>query len=305
MNLVEIVFSYDRPLQLWGLVKSILDNCDMEPSQITCICKSTTDDCRRAYNVVASELGCRVLHEPPASKGFLRRFSRSSLYGLMLRLTRSADFVSLAVDDMMFFRKTSFEFATRLLAEESDICLWTWRIGADTQPHELLQVNASNWQTYRAIDVMPYRYIFHTDGSVYRRKDLEYWLHLLPRRTRKTMDLNQIESCLAMFTLPGKAETLRIGAMLAGPLRQTCALWQVNKTSPLGGAKFCETEHSRPERLLRLFNEGWRLDYTPLYGRTDWLLDLNRGYTGCHLTHVAPTEEAVQLWAQCIVRPSG
>ena len=193
-DLTVIAFSYDRPLQVWGLVRSLLDQSDVEPSQIVIIAKSSGDRYRGGYDVVSKELGCRVYHEADAPEGWRRRFYRDSLYDLILRLSADSRYVSMAVDDMMYYRPADFAAATRLLASDSELCLWSWRIGADLQPDPCLDLREDHWRADRRRSPMPYHYVFNADGTLYRRRDLETWLGLLPLRNRRTLNLNDIES---------------------------------------------------------------------------------------------------------------
>jgi hypothetical protein len=86
-----------------------------------------------------------------------------------------------------------------------------------------------------------------------------------------------------------------LGSLHAGPLQQSCVTWQINRVSPTAIAKFHAEKYSDPSFLLRRFLDGARLDYSPLFGRDEWLTKLNREYQGIW-THVAPTQEAVELW---------
>jgi len=287
-EVVKLAFSWDRPLQLWGLVKSILDNTDLKAEQIRCICKSSDEKYRRLYDVVGAELGCRIVHQ------------RNYLCELILELSQEADFVSLAVDDMMYFRGASFSEAIEVLREEPQVCIWSWRIGADLQPNKDLMLRNTHWLVPHATAVMPYGYVFHTDGSVFRKSDLEQWLGFIPRRVRGAFNLNHLEAYLAELTRQAR-QALRIGKLHAGPLVQACVTWQINKVSDVGGAGFCETEQTRPDSLREVFENGGRLDYSALYARTDWLLECNENCESPP-THVAATRRASNLWASLMRR---
>jgi hypothetical protein len=90
-------------------------------------------------------------------------------------------------------------------------------------------------------------------------------------------------------------ERFSFGALHAGPLEQTCTTWQINRVSPTAIAKFHAASYSDPEYLLRCYLEGARLDYADLYGRDDWLTQLNRNEPD-KWTHIAPTQESVEKW---------
>lgn len=286
--IVKLVFSWDRPLQLWGLVKSILDNTELKPEQIRCLCKSSDERYRALCDVVGAELGCKIVHQ---EKGLCES---------ILELIRGAAFVSLAVDDMMYFRETSFAKATGLLGLDPNICLWSWRIGPDRLANDDLVLCNSHWVVPHAKTTMPYNYIFHTDGSLFRRKDLEYWINLIPKQER-AWNLNHIEWYLAMLSLQardpgGREPPLLLGGLHAGPPKQSCVTWAINKVSDFGSAAFWETGQTGTEQLRVAFESGARLDYSPLYGHSDWLWEL--GYGGpCH---VPATQEAAELFATLV-----
>jgi len=283
-QLTQLVFSWDRPLQLWGLVKSMFDNTDLEPNQIRCICKFTDEGYRSLYQTVGKELGCRITYQ-----------GDRSLWDSIAEQTQDCEFVSLAVDDMMFFNRASYNRAVEIMRRDSEICLWSWRIGADLQPSDKLHLHREYWSTPHATAGRPYDYIFHSDGSLYRREDFEYWMHLIPKQRRATFNLNRIEAHLA--GLPGLSRP-NLGNLHAGRLTQACVTWRINKVSGPYGSKYYETGQTKPSYLRRVFEEGGRLDYSSLYGRSDWLLKLNAGWP--QLTHVFHSEEAADLFTTLI-----
>jgi hypothetical protein len=90
-------------------------------------------------------------------------------------------------------------------------------------------------------------------------------------------------------------ERFRFGPLHAGPLKQCCTTWQINRVSPTATARFHAESYSDPAYLLECYLEGGRLDYSDLYGEDEWLTRLNRDEGG-RWTHVAPTLEAVEMW---------
>jgi len=222
----------------------------------------------------------------------------------ILERIQGTDFVSLAVDDMMYFRKASFAEAMRLLKSELDICLWSWRIGANMVPNAEagLTLCDGHWVVPWATAMMPYSYIFHTDGSLFRANDLEYWISLLPQPER-AWNLNHIEGYLAALTQrarQGSAAPLLLRGLHAGPLEQTCITWAINKVSDFGSAAFCETGHTGLNQLRAAFESGARLDYSGLYGLADWLSECGGGIS----THVPATKEAAELFRTLVRWPN-
>ncbi|MCX6043990.1 MAG: hypothetical protein NT075_02675 [Chloroflexi bacterium] len=320
MNLVKLIFSYDRPLQLWGLVRSLLDNSDLAPAQIHCICKSSTLSFRQAYAVVGRELGCQIVHENRllpgvdirrllklASHPGLRRRLNTGLNSLnrhaLLELIRihaaPVDYVSLAVDDMVYFQHANFAHATKVLGAHPAICLWSWRIGEDLQNGPVQIATENYWTIAHATAPLPYSYIFHTDGSVFRKTDLLNWLDLLPVATQNSLTLNVIEGKLAEYSELHRTD-LPIGPLHAGPMQQGCITWQLNRVTLSSSTAYTKTELTDPYHLLRLFRSGTRLNYRPLYNRTDWIIALNKA-SAVNPTHVAPNPQAVAVWSQALV----
>ena len=294
MKLLHLVFSYDRPLQLWGLVRSLLDNTDLGPDQIVCLCRASRARFHAAYHTVEKELGCHIVQENHLYSRPLSRLLRPSLVRLVLKASAGAEYVAFAVDDMMYFRQARFEEAMAHLQSNPDVCLWSWRIGVDLQPHPSLEVAQGGWRVRHAETPMPYRYIFHTDGSVFRRRDLVSWLNLLPAWGKWRYNLNSIEAWLARYSEANR-EQLPVGGLHAGPREQACITWQINKVTTGGARYYARAESTSPERLLNVFENGGRICYASLYGYSDWLLECNRDWDQPP-THVAPTEAAVKLW---------
>lgn len=322
MKLQKIIFSYDRPIQLQGLCDSILKNTDLSPANILCLCRSSSHAYQSAYESIGQELGVTIIHENrvfkgidlrevyqltawlPYGRGFISRqlyrlTTASSLPTRVLELTQDADYVSFAVDDMIYFRQASFATAIATLEDNPDIELWSWRIGLDRNPQPMAQIHQNHWTIPHKGLPIPYSYIFHTDGSVYRQATLAKWLNQLPQN--KPMTLNVIESRLWNM-YQQEPERFKAGPLHAGPLQQACVTWQINRVSPTATAKFHAESYSAPAYLLNRYCEGARLDYSALFGSDEWLEQLN-GKKENNWTHVAPTQEAVELWHSMVKIP--
>jgi len=300
-GLSVIAFSYDRPLQAWGLVRSLLDQSDVHHDQIAIIAKSSSERFRSGYDVLSRELGCRIHHETPAPSGWRRRFHRESLYDLILRLSEGSRYVSFAVDDMMYFQPASFSDAIARLDSDPEVCLWSWRIGSDLQPNACLELRGDHWRAGRRRSPMPYQLCFHTDGCIYRRSDLQTWLGLVPLWNRRTLTLNGIEGRLSRYRKPKRAGRVRVGPVHAGPLRQACVTWQVNKVVDGGSEYWSDVEATKAAELQGRFEAGERLDYEPFYDTSRWIGELNSGWPHAP-THIAPTPEAAERWLACVGR---
>lgn len=322
MKLKKIIFSYDRPIQLQGLCHSILKNTDLSATDILCLCRSSSPAYRSAYTSIGAELGVQIVHENRVFNGidlrklyqltewmpYGRRFISRQLYRLttssslpakILELTQDVDYVSLAVDDMVYFRQASFATAIHLMEDDPEIELWSWRIGVDRNPDPSVKIHQNYWTVEHKGRPLPYNYIFHTDGSVYRRATLAKWLAELPQN--KPMTLNIVEGHL--WILYGREpERFNTAPLHAGPLQQSCVTWQINRVSPTATAKFHAESYSAPAYLLERYLEGARLDYSALFGSDEWLAHLNRN--SASWTHVAPTQEAVELWHRMVKAPS-
>ena len=320
MRLTKVIFSYDRPLQLDGLCRSLLDNSDLVPEDIACICRSSNVNYRRAYEQVGEQRGVRIVHENKLIPGVDLRILQTRLNALkrvgwflninfhrfmtilplpqqLAAQTMDTDYVSLAVDDMVYFQKTEFAEATAVLRDNPDIVLWSWRIGKDLQPQPQMEVVKSHWVMRHAGTMIPYNYVFHTDGSVYRRNDLVTWWLKVPQESART--LNQIEGYL-WGHYQAQRDELAIGPLHAGPMTQACITWQINRVSQSTTTNFFGKSISEPASLLAKYEGGVRLDYTPLYHRSDWVERLNRGQQNLGWTHVAPTASALETWCSLL-----
>lgn len=283
-QLVQIIFSWDRPLQLWGLVKSLLDNTDLQPKQIRVLCKISNESYRKSYQTVSKEFGCQIIYQ-----------GNRGLWGLILEQIQGNEFVALMVDDLMFFRKGSYHKAIEIMRKESEICIWSWCIGPDLWPFDKRFLRKGYWAAPHATTGIPFNYIFHEDGSIQRRKNFEYWLHLIPKQHQATFNLNRIEAYL--IKLP-KSVRRNLGSLHAGPLIQTCVTWRINKVSGVYGSPHYGIAQTKPEYLRKVFEKGGRLDYSSLYGRTDWFKKLNMGHS--NFAHIKPTKEATNFFMTLI-----
>lgn len=321
MQLTKIVFSYDRPMQLDGLCRSILHNSDLTPNAIVCICRSSNRDFRNGYMQVGSELGVRIVHENRLLPGTDLRSLKSRLESLndqmrrlvmwgfyrlttpvtlaqqILRQSAGSEFVSLAVDDMVYYERANFAEAAEVLRTRPDVALWSWRIGKDLQEHPEMQVEGNHWLLPHAGAGKPYDYVFHTDGSVYRRQDLQAWLAQLP--LRQNFSLNHLESYL-WASYQRNPECFPNAPLHAGPLTQASITWQINQVSLGAGNPYFGANTSEPLPLLHAYLAGARLDFSPLYSRRDWIRDLAQEQTSLRWTHVAPSLEAWELWNSLI-----
>lgn len=284
-QLAQIIFSWDRPLQLWGLVKSLLDNADLEPKQIQCLCKCSNTEYRKAYQTVSKELGCQIIYQ-----------DGKSLWSLLWKQIQDNEFVALLVDDMIFFRKVSYSNVIKIMQKESEICVWSWCIGPDLWIPTKMRLHAGYWTAPHAIAGMPFNYIFHENGSLYRKKDLEYWLQLIPKKYRDVFNLNRIEGYLSLIS---KSAGQRLGSLHAGPLLQACTTWRINNVSnPRKKSNYYEIIQTKINYLEKIFEAGGRLDYSPLYGRVDWLRKLNKGQS--NFAHIVGSKAATDFFTTLI-----
>jgi hypothetical protein len=318
-KIVKIIFSYDRPLQLDGLIRSILTHTDLVPKQIVCLCRSSSSAFRRAYNQVSRELQVAIIHENVTLPGLdyrqldralsilprgryrvrdaIRRLTTPApIIHLITTAAADADFISFAVDDMVYFQHASFAYAATVMQDNPAICVWSWRLGADLQRHPNMKINEEYWTLQHQGLGIPYGYVFHTDGSLFRRAVLERWLVTLKPRTGIT--LNDIESKL-WDTYRNHPESVDIGELHAGPSKQACITWQINKVSLGGSHHYIEDPRTKAEYLLQAYLHGASLDYSLLPEGTSWIKELNRTYMLPH-THIAPIAQAVEVWAACM-----
>ena len=89
-----------------------------------------------------------------------------------------------------------------------------------------------------------------------------------------------------------------LGVLHAGPLKQVCLTWRINKVSGPYGSIYYAINRTKPEYLRKIFENGGRLDYSPLYERIDWLQKLNANWAG--FSQVAATKESAQFFTTLI-----
>lgn len=250
-----IFFSHNRPLQLWGAIKSLQDNADIAPSDITAVCRALPGGYREAYERAQKELGFQIIWQ-----------ERDDIFPLVVPLLDRAEYVMFCVDDMMFFRPMNLKTPPYYFYFNVELFCWSYRCG-DYSPTEV--------KTYP----------FHFDGAVYRARDvLKLWHEIDPNVfAHGNLNFMECECCKYLNTNP---DDIPIGHLR--PLEQTCVTWAVNKVSNIGGADYFELPATALIALLRKFQDGHRLDYSPHYS------------AGINSTHMPADEAYTELWLQCV-----
>ena len=305
-----IIFSKDRAMQLDSLLRSIEDHCSGIDAIWVCA-KASSKLHVDAYSRLfmdrrpADEYRypkVTFLHQedmPPELEPL------GKLMAWPLEEAKNGH-IALAVDDMTFYRPSDFEIAATTL-DRARAFTWSWRLGHRRALGQLvdseycpcpLEDSDPHWLCTPFVDDPDYRYLFHTDGALYRTVDyvnmLDKWLPYW--RTGKYTP-NDFESAVAMR----RADWAPLVGPHVGPLQATCITWQINvvRREAFRGMPSVEIPDTNVDTLAKAFLDGKRVDNEKLY--TALQEDAFRfNPPGAHKTHVHANEEAARFWASCI-----
>jgi hypothetical protein len=241
----------DRALQCDSLLRSIADHVS-GVDEVAVIVRASSELHARSY--------IQLTAEHPRVR-FWRQDAGQSASMLLAVAIDGADFVSLAVDDQVYFAPSDFSLATAALEDERGF-VWSWRLG-----HEpgVTEFRGSYWCCVPEIVHRDYGYIFHTDGALYRRARFVAVLdRCLPDWRQGLYIPNDLEcACAARRGMWAGA----VGPHL-GPFEQTCITFQINKeytTAETYGAPWCSTERTRLDVLAEAYVAGARVSNVALY----------------------------------------
>jgi len=271
----------DRALQCDSLLRSIDDNVT-GISRVVVIARATTELHERAYGELAFDGDLWMENGVPCST-------------LLADAVDGCTYVTLAVDDQVFYRPTDFTNAIGTFEDEKAF-VWSWRLGHKTG---VTSARTDHWICSAAgTRDESYRYLFHSDGALYRRGDYVRLLdRYVPGWQKRALIPNDLEA--------GPAAAQREWQMSVGPhvgpLEATCMTWQLNKESSTRGrygAPWCEIPETRLDALAEAFLAGRRVDNVKLYADTSWTTRFQRHDS--LPTHVYACEEASRFYADLI-----
>ena len=281
-----VIFSMDRALQCDSLLQSIQDH-GTGVSDIVVIARASSERHALAYDKMMTR------HDSIVS--MVSERNGVSCSSALAEVVKLADHICLTVDDQVFYRPSNFNTARAHLEKEHGF-VWSWRLGrrlgvtADKTDHWLCSVAGTRDKNYR--------YLFHSDGALYRRGDYVRLLDMyVPGWETKSYIPNDLENEVARMQ---PAWQMSVGPHV-GPLEATCKTWQLNKQSTTEGrygAPWCTIPETKLDALAEAFLAGKRVDNTKLYADISWTTRFQQ--PDSFPTHVHACEEASRFYAGLI-----
>lgn len=250
-----IIFSKDRPMQLDACINSLLLNIsEVEDINICVLYKTSNQDFEASYMTIISEY-------PQVE--FVKE--KNFKYDL-LNILRNTDYIMFCVDDTIFVNPFSLNEIENLLSEESDSIGFSLRLGENTTycypldknqnlpPFEFVRQNVLkfNW-TNAELD---FGYPLELSSSIYRTDDiyklLEQMDYTNPNTLEAEMDLKK-----NIFIKKPYLLCYSKSVSFSVPINIVQTSWK-NRAST-------KKEYSA-ENLLRLFEEGYRIDISKFQG---------------------------------------
>src|SRR5262249_36920792 len=104
----------------------------------------------------------------PASQFELWPQHSAALGALLNDVLSLSTYVSIAVDDQLFYPPSNFEVAAETLLEHLGF-VWSWRLGHSERHTEVCLPcpHGSHWLTTAYSPSADYGYLFHSDGALY------------------------------------------------------------------------------------------------------------------------------------------
>lgn len=273
-----IVASMNRAFQCDSLLRSLDDHC-AGVDRVVVVARATSALHREAYaRLFSSHLVDYVLD----IEGY------SVHLGRVVRGLPKHDFLSLMVDDQIFYRHADFSDAQSILVG-TDALVWSWRLGFDSRRCSL---HVNHWRSRGQTDDY-YGYLWHSDAGVYRVGD---WVSLmdtaLPGWDERRRIPNDLEAAGARLQRKaGAPHPLHVG-----PILPACVTWQINKevtTRSCYSAAWQTTSKTSLDALAHAFLEGRRFD-------NDAFSALTEGPHFGAVGHVPATRENTEFYERLI-----
>jgi hypothetical protein len=269
----------DRAMQCDSLLSSIRDHVT-GVDRVVVIARATSELHERSYELLA---------DTRAGVSVLRESADRTLPWLLSNVINGVDYVCINVDDQIFYRPSDFGAAVAALAIEAAF-VWSWRLGY-MQGQTTRQ--GDYWAAMDAQDEI-YRYLWHSDGALYRQRDYVSMLdERIPEWRTRTLIPNDLEGLVVRGGIPT--------GLHLGPPRATCMTWQINKessTAGVWGGAWRTVPGTELDELARAYLAGKRVDNAALYADTSWTTRFNP--PGAYPTHVSACEEASLFYASLI-----
>ena len=254
--ITQIVFSMDRAFQCDSLLRSLKHNSS-GLDKIVVLARASSPLHEEAYRRLQEDhrdVSVRMETDKPCSV-------------MLAHAIEDTDYVGLAVDDQFFYRELDYAFAVdRLEAERAFV--WSWRLG---HKEGVTQLRAPRyWLCSSLTDDRDCGYLWHSDGSLYRKNDYVNMLdRYLPEWCIRPFIPNDLEQAVAARVGDWR---MNVGPHI-GPALQKCMTWQINKVSTTKGkygAPWFEIISTGLDALAEKYVGGLRLDNAELYINTEW-----------------------------------
>lgn len=250
-----IIFSYNRPAQLYALLESIEKHLT-GISSTTVICRASSDRYRRAYGLVEQKFST-------TNFWFQGQIPSQDFKTLTMKALQenAAKYVCFAVDDIIVKKKADLEYYTNIL-DHSGAYGFYLRLGkhlnycypmsADQALPPLRDLGHELVAFVFSTGTHDWRYPNTVDMTIYRKTDVCPVFQSL-----NFTNPNELEGKWA--ALANKVDD-RIGLCCAESVIVNIPLNIVNSSGNRN------MNIMSPETLLDLFEKGYKIDITPLYG---------------------------------------
>lgn len=250
-----VAFSYDRPLQLYALLESF-ERYTTHVANTSVIYKSSSEQYDKGYEQVKARFPYVHFYRETEEKDedFRSLFQRVAFS----KSTSNASYISFAVDDIILTGHIDFRECIQKM-EQTKAYGFYLSLGEninhsfmrnqdqDVPPHVALDGDVQAWQFGQGrID---WNYPHSVDMVLYRKGDIENTLTKIPYHNPPTLESNWAQ----------KSKKKRLGLFYT---RSKCVNIPLNIVSP------STNRHAntwQPPQLLEVFNQGKKLDITPLF----------------------------------------
>lgn len=248
-----ILFSYDRPLQLYALLES-LEKYVTGLGQIRIVYRTSNSEYERAYDQVKKRF---------AQADFITQKNNDDFKPLTVQaFTQSPhDYILFAVDDIVVKDSINLDECINVL-EKTDAYGFFLRLGTNLtqcysenkwQPLPVLKHIGSSiysWQFARG--EADWKYPHTVDMTLYRKKDIAYYVHSLSYHNPNLFEGNWSASAGAVMHKTGLC--YQITKIVNLPLNRVQQVWNNRYMNSFSAVE-----------LLALFNDGMKMDIKPLY----------------------------------------
>lgn len=249
-----VIFSHKRPLQLYALLESIVDNVQ-GLGQVTVVYHPHNEGYEQAYQIVQDDF-CGVEFLKQDMENSQMDFKQLTLQGAF---ASDSAYLLFAVDDMIVTDSINVHECIALL-EQTNAYAFYLRLGKNIifdyqaskahprAPGKLIQKNFYTWNFAKGIGT--WRYPHTVDMALYRKSDIENFL-----RTTQYNNPNELEASWARNKRTAMNKTgicfehSKVINIPTNCVQDTFANKNMNKFSP--------------KKLLSLFNDGYKIDLKP------------------------------------------